>query len=370
MLRSVLLSIALLFTAAPGTAHEIRPTIADVEVGQDRVTMSMRVAIEALVAGIDLSAVENANDAPEAVIFDRLRALEPAALEEAFREAWPRIALGFLIEVDGEQLPPQIVSITIPSVGDVELPRDSILVVGADLPDGTAGVSVGLDASFGQFVPRQINAGEDAYQGFLEGGQMTPPLARGGPAAENSAAALALYFGVGFQQMTWLGLDHALFVLGLFFVALRAAPVATQGAAFSIALTGGVALGAAGLTTLPVSILGPLVALSLIIVGIDNVLGRSAQAVRIGFVLVCGLTHGLALAAALTEFGIAPDYTFEAVAGFTLGSLIGVTLILLVAFILAGWAMSRDWYRKAVAVPASLLIAAAGAVWLLERTLL
>jgi hypothetical protein len=67
------------------SAHEIRPTIADVEVGRDQVTMSLRIALEPLIAGIDLSAVDDTNDAPEAAIYDQLRALGPEALEAALR---------------------------------------------------------------------------------------------------------------------------------------------------------------------------------------------------------------------------------------------------------------------------------------------
>lgn len=181
MLRRVALSMAIVFTVVPAQAHEIRPTIADIDVGQTEVTMALRVTLEALIAGIDLGVVENTNDAPEAVIHDRLRAMEPAALEAALREAWPRIALGFIIEVDGARLTPEIITVQIPTAGDVELPRDSLLTVGATLPEGDAGVRLGLTPNFGTFVPRQIGGGDDAYEGFLNGGELTPPLARAQP---------------------------------------------------------------------------------------------------------------------------------------------------------------------------------------------
>lgn len=181
MLRRVLLSMALVFTVLPVAAHEIRPTIADVEVGQSQVVLSLRATLEALISGIDLSAVENTDNAPEAVIYDRLRAMEPAELEQELRAAWDRIALGFIIQVDGMRLDPEIIDVQIPPVGDVELPRDSLLAVGATLPEGDAGVQVGLSPQFGTFVPRQIGGGDDAYEGFLDGGALTPELARAQP---------------------------------------------------------------------------------------------------------------------------------------------------------------------------------------------
>jgi hypothetical protein len=100
-----------------------------VEVGRDQVTISLRIALEPLIAGIDLSAVDDTNDAPEAAIYDRLRALGPEALEAALRDAWPRVSQGLLIFVDGERLMPEITDLQIPAAGDLDLPRDSILTV-------------------------------------------------------------------------------------------------------------------------------------------------------------------------------------------------------------------------------------------------
>lgn len=181
MLRRAALSMALVFTVLPAWGHEIRPTIADVTVGQSEVTLSLRATLEALISGIDLSAVGNTDEAPEAIIYDRLRAMEPAELEAELRAAWDRIGLGFIIEVAGERLTPEIIAVQIPGVGDPELPRDSLLTVGAALPEGDAGVQVGLSPQFGTFVPRQVGGGDDAYEGFLDGGALTPELPRPQP---------------------------------------------------------------------------------------------------------------------------------------------------------------------------------------------
>jgi hypothetical protein len=41
-----------------------------------------------------------------------------------------------------------------------------------------------------------------------------------------------------------------------------------------------------------------------------------------------------------------------------------------IAFAMTGWFIARPWYRRAIATPASLAIAAVGAYWVIERTLL
>ena len=178
--RALALSMALLLTfAGPARAHEIRPTIADVEVGAERVTLTLRITLETLLAGIDLATVEDTNDAPEAALYDRFRAMEPDRLEAALRADWPRIARGFLIEVEGQRLTPEIAGGRDPGRGEPSICRATAsLTIAADLPPGEAGVRLGLAPGYGTFVPRQVGGGEDAYEGFLSGGEMTPDLPR------------------------------------------------------------------------------------------------------------------------------------------------------------------------------------------------
>ncbi|AHM03625.1 Membrane protein [Roseibacterium elongatum DSM 19469] len=368
--RRVLLSMVLVFTVLPAAAHEIRPTIADVEVGGDRVTMMLTVTLESLIAGIDLSEVENTNNAPEAAIYDRLRALGPVPLEAALRNAWPRIRQGFLIEVAGERLPPEIVSVAIPAVGNLDLPRDSILTVGADLPPGDAGVRLGLAPRFGTFIPRQIGAGEDAYEGFLDGGALTPEISRAQVLTEGAGALFLRYVGAGFEHIVPLGMDHILFVLGLFFFATQLGPLLWQVTAFTVAHTITLALAATGVVTVPASIVEPLIAATIVFVGIENTLGFGTVKGRTALVFVFGLLHGLGFASVLGDYGIASGRFLYALVGFNIGVEFGQLAVILIAFSLVGWFMSRAWYRKAIAIPASLVIACIGAWWVVERTIL
>jgi hypothetical protein len=49
---------------------------------------------------------------------------------------------------------------------------------------------------------------------------------------------------------------------------------------------------------------------------------------------------------------------------------LGQLAVIGMAFALVGWFIHRSWYRKAIAIPVSLVIAAIGAYWVVERTLL
>jgi len=370
IVRATLLSMVAAFAALPAVAHEIRPTIADVDVGQDDVTMTLRITLEALVAGINLDAVDNTNDSPEAVVYDRLRELPPDRLEAALRADWARIARGFLIEVDGTRITPDIDSVAIPAVGNVELPRDSILTIRATLPEGTAPVQLGLARGFGTFVPRQIGGGGDAYEGFLAAGELTPPLPRAEVLTEGSGAVFLRYIGAGFEHIIPLGLDHILFVLGLFFFATQLGPLLWQVSAFTVAHTITLALAATGIVTVPASIVEPMIAATIVYVGVENTLGWGNVRGRTLLVFVFGLLHGLGFASVLGDYGIASERFVYALIGFNIGVEFGQLAVIAIAFSMVGWFIAKDWYRARVAVPASLVIAAIGAYWFIERTLL
>ena len=79
----LLAALCLMFSTS-ARAHEIRPSVADVSVTADAVEMSISLTLEPLIAGINLVGLENTNDAPEALIYDQLRAQSPEALRAAF----------------------------------------------------------------------------------------------------------------------------------------------------------------------------------------------------------------------------------------------------------------------------------------------
>ena len=361
-------TLMLLAVAGAAAAHEVQPSVADITLEGDRAGISLDWVIEAPVAGLDLEGIANTNDAEGAEVYDTLRTLGPEALAEAFREAWDDIRARITAEVGGAPVELSLEEVTVPEVGNVEIPRISRVTLTAALPEGGEGLVFGWDAALGPLVVRQMGV-EDGYAAFLENGRLSDPIPRTGGVDETAGEAFADYVGVGFDHIIPLGLDHILFVLGLFFLASRLAPLLWQVTAFTLAHTVTLALGALGLVTIPGDIVEPLIAASIIYVGVENVLARGLTPWRPAVVFAFGLLHGLGFASVLQDFGLGASNFIPKLIGFNIGVEIGQLAVIAAAFIALGWLFSKHgWYKTRVSAPISIGIAVIALFWVLERT--
>lgn len=123
-----------------------------------------------------------------------------------------------------------------------------------------------------------------------------------------------------------------------------------------------------GIIQLPANIVEPLIALSIAYVGIENVFSKKLHNSRLILVFAFGLLHGLGFASVLADFGIPEDAFVIALISFNVGVELGQLAIILGAFLLVTlWFGKRDWYRKVIVVPASLLITVVALIWFFER---
>jgi hypothetical protein len=374
MLAKVVLALvsslaAFNLSTSPALAHEVVPAIADMTAGDGRIRFRVAANLESFVAGIDLTGLDDTNASPLAADYDALRALPPAEMEERFRAFWPYMADRITITVDGAKVKPELEKVTIPPVGDVALTRSSEIEFRVSMPDGAEMVEVGWDAAFGTLVLRQMGV-DKPYDGYLEAGAVSPPVALKGGGQTGPFAAFLSYIPVGFDHIVPKGLDHILFVLGLFFLSTRASPLLWQVTAFTLAHTVTLALSSLGYVSVPARIVEPLIALSIVYVAVENIysdrLSRTRPLVVFGF----GLLHGLGFASVLGEFGLPEDAFVPALIGFNIGVELGqLTVITAAALLCWTWAARQSWYRQAVSIPASLAIAVVASYWVYERTL-
>ncbi|WP_341365883.1 HupE/UreJ family protein [Yoonia sp. BS5-3] len=330
LLSSTILLCSVMLSGAQ--AHEVFPTIGDMRVVDDRVVFDISGNIESFVAGIDLAQTAHTDQAVEAPIYDQLRALEPQALEEAFTDFWPEMAAGITVVADGVPLTPILESVTVDPVGDVELVRNSVFQFSAALPEGANSVQIGWDSTFGMLVLRQQDV-PTPFDGTLVGGGLSAPISLTGGGPGTGMAAFIAYITVGFDQVIPLGLEHILFVLGLFFLTTQPRALLMQIAFFGSGTAVTVVLAASGFLALSESLVEAVMTASVIIIAIQAIWGRGASALQSALVVAFGLMHGLALGADLAQIGVPDGQFIAAVIGFLLGTQIAALTILSASFL-------------------------------------
>jgi hydrogenase/urease accessory protein HupE len=178
------------------------------------------------------------------------------------------------------------------------------------------------------------------------------------------------FLGLGVEHIA-TGYDHLLFLLGLLLVggSLRAAlKIITS---FTLAHSITLALATLHLINLPPRLIEPLIAASIVFVGVQNLLGRGLEKrwlLTFGF----GLIHGCGFASALRDLGIGTDGGSIAVPliSFNLGVELGqLAIAALVLPCIWKCRTSPMFVRRFVPV-GSAMIVLAGGFWLIERTVL
>jgi len=363
-------SLVLLLAAGPAPAHEVLPAIADMTETGGRLAFRVSLNLEGVLAGVDLATVTDTNAAPEAASYDSLRAQSAELLAANLTTNWSEISSKITIVANGVRLRPELISVEVPQVGDVDLTRASVVRFDADLPPGATEVTVGWASSYGTLVLRQQGV-EAPYTGYLEAGAVSEPIALTGGGQAGRLATFLYYVPIGIDHIVPKGLDHILFVLGLFFLSTRLRPLLMQISAFTLAHTITLGMASVGWVQLPASIVEPLIAASIVYVAVENIFTDGLSRWRPLVVFCFGLLHGLGFASVLGQFGLPEGAFFPALIGFNVGVEVGQLSVISVAFLAVGfWFGAKPWYRSRISTPASVGIALVGAFWVLQRTVL
>jgi hydrogenase/urease accessory protein HupE len=164
------------------------------------------------------------------------------------------------------------------------------------------------------------------------------------------------------------GYDHLVFLFGLLIVGAGWRPVLKIISAFTVAHSLTLALATLELIRIPSRIVEPLIAASIIYVGVENICRRGGDH-RWMVAFSFGLIHGCGFASALRELGIGssgspvlwPLISFNL--GVETGQLVvAATLLPIIWKFRDGLMFQRGWLPTI-----SILIALAGGVWLIER---
>lgn len=180
--------------------------------------------------------------------------------------------------------------------------------------------------------------------------------------------ALSTAFIQGFLHVIPKGLDHILFILGLFFYRRRWRALLNQSLAFTAAHTVTLGLAASGIVKVSGNWVEPAIALSLVAVALENLRAAKEKSAtpRLLVVFGFGLIHGLGFAGALSSWlkhgeGFLPSLLLA-----NLGVEVAQAALLAAAWLATlGWHGTRAF--RIVKIAACLSIAATGIWWTVER---
>ncbi len=351
------------------TAHEVTPTIIEIEaVSSHQITLKIDTNLEALMTEIGADHT-NTDDAPQAEEYNALRSLTDQQLAE---KATPFIN-AFIEKItllgEGDQrvsLSPSQVDLSIKPQSDLEIARESLISYTLDTNVELATpLTFSWPSQFGDSVVRVIHQGEAAGALWVKAGTSSDPFELTAVALEQS---LIDYVVIGFEHILPLGLDHILFVLGIYLLSQRLKDLLWQVTAFTAAHTLTLGLAILGYVSVSPSIVEPLIALSICYVAIENLFHKQISTSRVVLVFAFGLLHGLGFAGVLSEIGLNQDAFIPSLIAFNVGVELGQLAVITLAYIIAGyWFGEKPYWNKLIRVPVSLLIALTGAFWVVER---
>lgn len=171
-----------------------------------------------------------------------------------------------------------------------------------------------------------------------------------------------------------IGPDHILFLIGLLLLGGTVSRLAMIVTSFTVGHSITLTLAALDVVSPPARIIEPLIALTIVVVGADNLLvirnadDKKAADIRAWLAIAFGLIHGFGFAYVLKEFGLPKAALGWSLFAFNLGVEIGQLMIVIVAA--AALALIRKQSATAsrqVAIVGSIAVIAAGAYWFVQR---
>ena len=354
--------------------------------GRGCVRVALCVALAALAATTALRAHEAGTTRVSVLFAQDARTYEidiitdAAALAEKLGAAPPRLeTLGatfdelFLrrvkIAFDGSEVRPEVDYSVAGASDDLSGAIATIRLRGV-VPDGARDLAWTYGWTFSSYpLTMRRSAAEDPVTEWLEGGASSAPFAWAAPAPPIDRLGTARrYLALGFTHIVPGGLDHVLFVLGIYLLSGRIRAVLWQVSAFTLAHSVTLGLGLYGIVSVPPRVVEPLIALSIAYVAVENIFLSELRPWRVALVFAFGLLHGLGFAGALQELGLPRAELATALVAFNAGVEAGQLAVIGAAFILVGGAWAHHtWYRRRVVVPASAAIACTAIYWTIVR---
>ena len=375
MLSTLCLS---LFSMGSVKADVVKPALVEISVfAEGNYRVEIRASIEALLTGIN-GQYKNTQEAPTADEYDVLRKLSGPDLTKTFKDFHATFEEQVKIYFDEKPSSVKITKVEIPEPGYTKVPRNSVIYLEGTIPRNAKVLHWYYPYAFGDNAVRvrQVDEVNEKWHWsewqWIRTDKRSEAFSLTEVFAKRSAVdVIGEYVISGFQHILPMGLDHILFILGIFLISVKMKPLLWQVTMFTLAHTITLGMSMNGIIDLPANIVEPLIALSIAYIGFENIYHKSLHNSRLALVFAFGLLHGLGFASVLKEFGMPDDAFMTALISFNVGVELGQLSIILAGFLTVGlWFRHKSWYRSVVIVPGSLAIALTGLYWTYDRVVI
>ena len=177
------------------------------------------------------------------------------------------------------------------------------------------------------------------------------------------------YLQLGYSHILPMGLDHILFVVSLCLLSQKVKVILWQATAFTVAHSITLVLSMKNIIVAPPAIIEPIIALTILLVAIENILLDELKPWRVLLVFLFGLVHGMGFASSLNEIGLPRNNFFVSILSFNIGVELGQITVIAAVFLLIVRPFGQlPKYRKQVVYPLSALIGLIALYWTVQRT--
>ncbi|HEX5083473.1 MAG TPA: HupE/UreJ family protein [Blastocatellia bacterium] len=272
----------------------------------------------------------------------------------------------FVLSAGGHETPPATVAVSIDDSGaihfDLEFPPPqgsgltlrSLLI--DKLPRGHRQFLAVRDAEGNVQAQRMLDAADDSFEMDLTALQISQTRPR----------PLWGFLPLGIEHIL-LGFDHLAFLFALLIAGGTMREAAKIITSFTAAHSITLALATLEVIAIPAGVVEPLIAASIIYVGLENIL-RSRIERRWLLTFAFGLIHGFGFASALRDLGVGSGVKAVApLLSFNLGVEIGQIAVASLVLPMIWKLRQRPRFVMRYVPAFSIMVALAGAYWLIER---
>ncbi len=356
----------ILILSSPLRSHEIKPAVMDITIIEGNASIEFKLNAETVLSEIDASLYQDTNDSPQSQKYDALRALSTEEVEKMVIENENQFKDKIKINIGDETISFSLTNVeTFQEIND-EFPRDTALSIGFEIKDEP--FTIQFEKELGPVVIRHfedLSKESVLFTTYLQPAERSSLISQ--QTRSSSLSTTIEYLVLGIEHIVPKGLDHILFIIGIFFYAIKFKPLLLQVTMFTVAHSITLILASFDLIFIPATIVEPLIALSISYVAIENIFQKRSTLLRYLIIFIFGLIHGLGFAFVLGDIGLNTSQLVLSLISFNIGVEIAQIAIIILASIIFIIPSRQSWYRTFLQIPVSILISMIGLYWFIER---